>query len=96
MVRPASDRARLGPERPRPPDRQQSIRPSRQCADQLLATLPAEQSELAQQILKDPYTFDFLALGPEMLERDLERALIEHLRLLILELGKRFAFVGSQ
>ncbi len=43
-------------------------------------TLPAEQSELAQQILKDPYTFDFLALLPEMLERDLERGLIEHLR----------------
>lgn len=59
-------------------------------------TLPAEQSELAHQILKDPYTFDFLALGPEMLERDLERGLIEHLRLLILELGKGFAFVGSQ
>ncbi|UPT86933.1 PDDEXK nuclease domain-containing protein [Bradyrhizobium barranii subsp. apii] len=59
-------------------------------------TLPAEQSELAQQILKDPYAFDFLALGPEMLERDLERGLIEHLRLLILELGKGFAFVGSQ
>lgn len=59
-------------------------------------TLPAAQSELAQQILKDPYTFDFLSLGPEMLERDLERGLIEHLRLLILELGKGFAFVGSQ
>jgi predicted nuclease of restriction endonuclease-like (RecB) superfamily len=59
-------------------------------------TLPAGQSELAQQILKDPYTFDFLALGPEMLERDLERGLIEHLRSLILELGKGFAFVGSQ
>lgn len=59
-------------------------------------TLPAEQSELAQQILKDPYTFDFLSLGPEMLERDLERGLVEHLRSLILELGKGFAFVGSQ
>ncbi|MER8446858.1 PDDEXK nuclease domain-containing protein [Mesorhizobium sp. M1066] len=59
-------------------------------------TLPAPQSELAQQILKDPYTFEFLALGPEMLERDLERGLIEHLRLLIMELGKGFAFVGSQ
>lgn len=59
-------------------------------------TLPAEQSELAQQILKDPYTFDFLSLGPAMLERDLERGLIEHLRSLILELGKGFAFVGSQ
>ncbi|WP_392711197.1 YhcG family protein [Rhizobium ruizarguesonis] len=59
-------------------------------------TLPAVQSELAQQILKDPYTFDFLSLGPEMLERDLERGLVEHLRSLILELGKGFAFVGSQ
>lgn len=59
-------------------------------------TLPAEQSELAQQILKDPYTFDFLSLGPEMLERDLEHGLIEHIRSLILELGKGFAFVGSQ
>ena len=59
-------------------------------------TLAAEQSELAQQLLKDPYTFDFLALGQNMLERDLERGLIEHLRSLILELGKGFAFVGSQ
>ena len=59
-------------------------------------TLPAERSELAQQIIKDPYSFDFLSLGPDMLERDLERGLIEHLRALILELGKGFAFVGSQ
>jgi predicted nuclease of restriction endonuclease-like (RecB) superfamily len=59
-------------------------------------TVPLDQSELAQQILKDPYTFDFLALGPDMLERDLERGLIEHLRSLVLELGKGFAFVASQ
>lgn len=59
-------------------------------------TLPAEQSELAQQLIKDPYSFDFLSLGPDMLERDLERGLIEHVRSLILELGKGFAFVGSQ
>ena len=56
-------------------------------------TLPKEQSELAQQIIKDPYSFDFLSLGPDMLERDLERGLIEHLRSLILELGKGFSFV---
>ena len=59
-------------------------------------TLPAEQSELAQQLIKDPYSFDFLSLGPDIQERDLERGLIEHLRSLILELGKGFAFVGSQ
>jgi predicted nuclease of restriction endonuclease-like (RecB) superfamily len=59
-------------------------------------TLPAPQSDLAQQIVKDPYTFEFLSLSAEMQERDLERGLLEHLRLLILELGKGFSFVGSQ
>src|SRR4051812_38304544 len=59
-------------------------------------TLPAERSELAQQLVKDPYSFDFLSLGPDVLERDLERGLVEHLRALIMELGKGFAFVGSQ
>lgn len=53
--------------------------------------MPTEQSELAQQILKEPYTFDYLSLAPEMLER----GLIEHFRALILELGKGFAFVGA-
>lgn len=59
-------------------------------------TLPAPQSELAQQLIKDPYNFDFLAFGPDLLERDLERGLLEHFRSLFLELGKGFAFVGSQ
>lgn len=59
-------------------------------------TLPAPQSDLAQALLKDPYSFDFLALGPDMSERELERGLLDHLRALILELGKGFAFVGSQ
>jgi predicted nuclease of restriction endonuclease-like (RecB) superfamily len=59
-------------------------------------TLPAPQSELAQQLMKDPYNFDFLTLGPEMQERDLEQSLLEHIRDFILELGKGFAFVGSQ
>ena len=59
-------------------------------------TLPAPQSDLAQELIKDPYSFDFLAFGPELSERELERGLLEHLRSLILELGKGFAFVGSQ
>ena len=59
-------------------------------------TLPAPQSDLAQQIVKDPYNFEFLSVGAEMRERELERGLLEHLRALILELGKGFAFVGSQ
>ncbi|UOR06805.1 PDDEXK nuclease domain-containing protein [Hymenobacter aerilatus] len=59
-------------------------------------TLPAPQSELAQQILKDPYTFDFLSLGLEAQERDLEQGLLDHVRAFLLELGKGFALVGSQ
>ncbi len=59
-------------------------------------TLPAPQSDLARSLLKDPYVFDFLSLGPEAQERDLERALLDHLRDFLLELGKGFAFVGSQ
>jgi predicted nuclease of restriction endonuclease-like (RecB) superfamily len=59
-------------------------------------TLPPPQSELAQQLLKDPYSFDFLTLGEQVLERDLERGLLEHIRKFLLELGVGFAFVGSQ
>jgi predicted nuclease of restriction endonuclease-like (RecB) superfamily len=59
-------------------------------------TLPAPQSELAQQVLKDPYNFDFLSLDKEAHERDLERGLVEQIRAFLLELGVGFAFVGSQ
>jgi hypothetical protein len=59
-------------------------------------TLPKPQSDLAQQLLKDPYNFDFLSLGEEAQERDLERALVNHIRDFLLELGVGFAFVGSQ
>ncbi len=59
-------------------------------------TLPKPQSELAQELLKDPYNFDFLSLGEDAKERDLERALIDHIRDFLLELGVGFAFVGSQ
>ncbi|HEY5756587.1 MAG TPA: PDDEXK nuclease domain-containing protein [Steroidobacter sp.] len=59
-------------------------------------TLPAAQSDLAQQLFKDPYSFEFLCLGADMLERDLQRGLLDHVRSLLLELGKGFAFVGSQ
>jgi predicted nuclease of restriction endonuclease-like (RecB) superfamily len=58
-------------------------------------TLPAPQSDLAQQLIKDPCNFDFLSFGPDVQERDLERSLIEHVRDFMLELGKGFAFVGS-
>jgi predicted nuclease of restriction endonuclease-like (RecB) superfamily len=60
------------------------------------ATLPQPQSDLAQQLIKDPYNFDFLTLATEAQERDLERGLLAHLRQFLIELGLGFAFVGSQ
>jgi len=60
------------------------------------STLPQPQSDLAQQVLRDPYNFDFLSLGKEAQERDLENALVRHIREFLLELGVGFAFVGSQ
>ena len=59
-------------------------------------TLPQPQSDLAQQLIKDPYNFDFLSLGDAAQERDLENALVTHIRDFLLELGVGFAFVGSQ
>jgi len=59
-------------------------------------TLPKSQSDLAQELLKDPYNFDFLTLTTQAQERDLERGLLAHLRQFLIELGVGFAFVGSQ
>ncbi|PJG59710.1 PDDEXK nuclease domain-containing protein [Aeromonas cavernicola] len=59
-------------------------------------TLPAPQSDLATQVLKDPYVFDFLSLTPEHTERELERALIDHITHFLLELGAGFAYMGRQ
>jgi predicted nuclease of restriction endonuclease-like (RecB) superfamily len=60
------------------------------------AALPPAQSDLAQQLIKDPYNFHFLTLAPAAQERDLERGPLVHLRDFLLELGLGFAFVGSQ
>ena len=57
-------------------------------------TLPAPHAELAAQMLKDPYNFDFLGLGQEAHERDLENALIAHIKSFLLELGA--GFIGNQ
>jgi predicted nuclease of restriction endonuclease-like (RecB) superfamily len=59
-------------------------------------TLPPPQSDLAQQVLKDPYTFDFLTLSAEARERELEQGLTEHIQKFPVELGVGFAFVGRQ
>ncbi|MFM7457560.1 MAG: YhcG family protein [bacterium] len=59
-------------------------------------TLSKPQSDLAQEILKDPYNFDFLSLGEEIKEKDLESALVKHITKFLLELGAGFAFIGKQ
>ena len=60
------------------------------------ARLPASQSELALQTMKDPYLFDFIPLKENMLERDIEQALVKDVTKLLLELGTGFAFLGNQ
>lgn len=58
--------------------------------------LPAPQSDLANDILKDPYKFDFLTIHGKAHERAIEDALVTHVRDFLIELGQGFAFVGSQ
>ena len=60
------------------------------------ARLPAPTSVLAQETLKDPYLFDFLSLGEDAQEREIENALVQHITRFLLELGNGFAFVGRQ
>ena len=59
-------------------------------------TLPEVNSDLARQLVKDPYNFQFLGVSEDVKERELERALVERIRDFLMELGMGFAFVGSQ
>ncbi len=59
-------------------------------------TLPPPQSDLAQELIKDEYVFDFLTLRRDAHEREVERALVTRIRDFLLELGAGFAFIGSQ
>ena len=58
--------------------------------------LPSPQSELAVQTMKDPYIFDFIPFQEDMVERDIEQALVRDVTKLLLELGTGFAFLGNQ
>ena len=60
------------------------------------ARLPTADSELAQQLTRDPYVLDFLDLTGPVAERDLENALVDRLQAFLLELGHGFAFIGRQ
>ena len=59
-------------------------------------TLPAPQSQLAKELLKDPYHFEFLSMGEEYEEHDLEDALVSNVTRFLMELGKGFSYVGRQ
>ena len=58
--------------------------------------LPSPQSELAVRTMKDPYIFDFIPFKEDMVERDIELALVRNVTKLLLELGTGFAFLGNQ
>lgn len=59
-------------------------------------TLSANQAQIAQQLLKDPYNFDFLTLESKVHELEIEKKLTENITKFLLELGKGFAFIGRQ
>jgi predicted nuclease of restriction endonuclease-like (RecB) superfamily len=59
-------------------------------------TLPLPDSDLAQQVTKDPYVFNFLSLEEKFRERELEQGLIDHIQNLLMEFGRGFAFIGRQ
>ena len=59
-------------------------------------TLPPRDSDMAAQVFKDPYLFDFLGTADPRREAEVERALVEHVQTFLLELGVGFAFVGKQ
>lgn len=58
--------------------------------------LESPHSDLAQSTLKNPYFFDFLSLGKEAHEREIEKGLIKHIEKFLIELGEGFAFLGRQ
>ena len=58
--------------------------------------LASPQSELAVQTMKDPYIFDFIPFREDMVEREIEQALVHDMTKLLLELGTGFAFLGNQ
>jgi predicted nuclease of restriction endonuclease-like (RecB) superfamily len=60
------------------------------------AQLPRPHSDLARESLKDPYRLDFLGLGAEAEEREIESAIVQHITRFLLELGAGFAYVGRQ
>jgi predicted nuclease of restriction endonuclease-like (RecB) superfamily len=61
-----------------------------------ILTMPPQDSDMAAQVFKDPYLFDFLGTADTRKEREIEQALVDHVQKFLLELGAGFAFVGRQ
>lgn len=59
-------------------------------------TIPPPDSDMAAQVFKDPYLFDFLGTADHRREREVESALVAHIQRFLLELGQGFSFVGQQ
>lgn len=74
----------------------QAKRRSGKAQSNFATTLPPTTSDLATQIFKDPYLFDFLGTAAPRREAELEQGLIDHIQRFLLELGQGFAFVGRQ
>lgn len=74
----------------------QAARRTGQAITNFPATLPPADSDMAAQVFKDPYLFDFLGTADPRREREVEQALVDHIQRFLLELGTGFAFVGRQ
>lgn len=67
-----------------------------QTVNNFAATLPPPDSDMATQIFKDPYLFDFFGTANLRKEREVEQALMDHVQKFLQEMGTGFAFVGRQ
>lgn len=70
--------------------------PDESIIQQAVGQIPWGHNVRILDALKDPYNFDFLTLTEDAQERELERALMDHIRDFLMELGLGFAFLGSQ
>ena len=96
LVRPEGTGGRLEPERTGAADRGEAARANRQGDHQLSGDPAPEDSDLATQVFKDPYLFDFLGATVSRTEGEIEQALVDHVQRFLLELGAGFAFVDRQ
>ncbi len=67
-----------------------------QSVNNFARTMPQAESDMARQIFKDPYLFDFMGTADPRREAEVEQALVDHIQKFLLELGTGFAFVGRQ